>query len=132
MQFPFIRDKRLWLGATNFNKGMYFRVPDDFEYSSTYKFEREQNGEKVNRVPGVCWFTTLDHGKRHQPLALMTEDEVIKFVSKEPFQKYDNYEAIEVPLVKNIPRDYEGVMGVPITFLDKYSPEQFEIIGLWL
>jgi len=111
---------------------MYFRVPDDFEYSSTYKFEREQNGEKVNRVPGVCWFTTLDHGKRHQPLALMTEDEVIKFVSKEPFQKYDNYEAIEVPLVKNIPRDYEGVMGVPITFLDKYSPEQFEIIGLWL
>ncbi|TMM58781.1 DNA methyltransferase [Maribacter algarum] len=128
--FPFIRDKKLWLGATNFNKGMYFYVPADFKYSSTYKFEREKDGKKINRVPGVCWFGNLDHGKRHSPLSLMTEDEVIKFVSKKPFRKYDNFDAIEVPLVKLIPNDYGGIMGVPITFLDKYSPEQFEIVGL--
>lgn len=128
--FPIIRDKKMWLGATNFNTGMYFKVPEDFEYSDSYKFERERNGEKINRVPGVCWFTTLDHGRRHQPLPLMSEADIIKFSTKKPFEQYDNYNAIEVPLVKVIPSDYEGVMGVPITFLDKFSPEQFEIIGL--
>ena len=128
--FPIIRDEKMWLGATNFNTGMYFKVPDDFEYTDTYKFEKERNGEKVNRVPGVCWFTTLDHGRRHQPLPLMNESDIIKFSTKKPFDKYDNYHAIEVPLVKLIPNDFEGVMGVPITFLDKYTPEQFEIIGL--
>lgn len=128
--FPFIRDKRIWLGATNFNTGMYFEVPEDFEYKSSYKFDREKNGKKVNRVPGVCWFTNLDHGRRHQPLPLMTQADIIKFSTKKPFEKYDNFDAIEVPMVKYIPSDYDGVMGVPITFLDKYSPEQFEIIGL--
>ncbi|MGZ2368839.1 adenine-specific methyltransferase EcoRI family protein [Ancylomarina sp. YFZ004] len=128
--FPIIKDKKMWLGATNFNTGMYFKVPDEFEYTDSYKFERERNGEKVNRVPGVCWFTTLDHGRRHNPLPLMTEVDIVKFSTKKAFDKYDNYDAIEVPLVKLIPSDYEGVMGVPITFLDKYAPEQFEIIGL--
>lgn len=123
--FPIIRDKKMWLGATNFNTGMYFKVPDEFEYTDSYKFEREKNGEKVNRVPGVCWFTTLDHGRRHQSLPLMTEADIIKFTTKKPFAKYDNYDAIEVPFVKLIPNDFEGVMGVPITFLDKYAPEQF-------
>ena len=127
--FPLIKEDRLWLGVTNFNKGMYFQVPDDFVYADSYKFEREQNGVKVNRVPGVCWYTNLDHGRRHEPLPLMTEEDIIKFATKESFDKYDNYDAIEVPLVKNIPSDYKGVMGVPITFLDKYSPEQFEIVG---
>lgn len=128
--FPIIRDKKMWLGATNFNTGMYFKVPDDFEYTDSYNFDRERNGEKVNRVPGVCWFTTLDHGRRHQPLPLMTEADIVKFSTQKPFDKYDNYHAIEIPLVKHIPSDYEDVMGVPITFLDKYAPEQFEIIGL--
>lgn len=127
--FPLIKENKLWVGATNFNTGMYFKVPDGFVYTETYKFEREQNGEKVNRVPGVCWFTNLDHGRRHQPLPLMTEAEVIKFVTKKPFEKYDNYDAIEVSLVKNTPSDYKGVMGVPISFLNKYNPEQFEILG---
>jgi hypothetical protein len=127
--FPLVRADKLWLGATNFNKGMYFKVPSDFVYSDTYKFEREQNGEKVNRVPSVCWFTNIDHGRRHQPMPLMTQSDVIKFVTKKPFDKYDNYDAIEVKEVKNIPSDYDGLMGVPITFLDKYSPEQFEILG---
>lgn len=128
--FPLLKEDKVWLGATNFNKGMYFKVPKDFKYANSYKFEKEQNGEKVNRVPGVCWFTNLDHGRRHQPLPLMNEADVIKFATNKPFEKYENYSAIEVPYVKHIPSDYDGVMGVPITFLDKYSPEQFEIVGM--
>ena len=134
--FPLIKDNKIWLGATNFNTGMYFKVPADFVYASTYKFEREQNGEKVNRVPGVCWFTNIDHGRRHQPLPLMTMADNLKFSKhkeirgKEAYEKYDNYDAIEVPYTDAIPNDYDGVMGVPISFLDKYCPEQFEIVGM--
>jgi len=134
--FPLIKDNKIWLGATNFNTGMYFKVPADFVYASTYKFEREQNGEKVNRVPGVCWFTNMDHGRRHQPLPLMTMADNLKFSKhkeirgKEAYEKYDNYDAIEVPYTDAIPNDYDGVMGVPISFLDKYCPEQFEIVGM--
>jgi hypothetical protein len=133
--FPFLKEDKIWLGATNFNKGMYFKVPTDFAYADTYKFEREQYGEKVNRVPGVCWFTNLDHGRRHQPLPLMTMADNLKYSKhkeikgKESYDRYDNYNAIEVPYTDAIPSDYKGVMGIPITFLDKYSPEQFEIIG---
>lgn len=132
--FPLIQSDKLWLGATNFNKGMYFKVPSDFVYSDTYKFEKEQNGEKVNRVPGVCWFTNLDHGRRHQPKPFMTMEENLKFSKhkelkgKKAYDKYENYDAIDVPFTDAIPSDYDGIMGVPITFLDKYSPEQFEII----
>lgn len=131
--FPLVQADKLWLGATNFNKGMYFKVPNDFVYSSTYKFEREQNGEKVNRVPGVCWFTNIDHGRRHQPMPLMTMEDNLKFskhkeLKGKKYEKYENYDAIEVPFADAIPSDYKGIMGVPITFLDKYSPEQFEII----
>lgn len=132
--FPLIQADKLWLGATNFNKGMYFKVPSDFVYASTYKFEKEQNGEKVNRVPGVCWFTNIDHGRRHQPLPLMTMSDNLKFSKhkeikgKAAYDKYENYDGIDVPFTDAIPSDYKGIMGVPITFLDKYSPEQFEII----
>ncbi len=131
--FPIVQADKLWLGATNFNKGMYFKVPSDFIYSDTYKFEREQNGEKVNRVPGVCWFTNIDHGRRHQPMPLMTMEDNLKFskhkeLKGKKYEKYENYDAIEVPFADAIPSDYKGIMGVPITFLDKYSPEQFEII----
>lgn len=134
--FPKIKENKVWLGATNFNTGMYFMVPESFTYNETYKFERVRNGEKVNRVPGVCWFTNLDHGRRHQPLSLMTMAENLKFSKhkslkgKKAYDKYDNYDAIEVPYTKAIPSDYDGVMGVPISFLDKYSPDQFEIVGL--
>ena len=126
--FPLIKENKVWLGATNFNRGMYFRVPDDFTYTDTYKFDRLQNGEKVNRVPGVCWFSNIDHGRRHQPMPLMTEADIIKFSTHKPFVKYDNYDVIEVSLAKNIPSDFDGIMGVPISFLDKYSPEQFIIL----
>lgn len=132
--FQLIQSDMIWLGATNFNTGMYFKVPTDFVYSDTYKFEREQNGEKVNRVPGVCWFTNIDHGRRHQPMPLMTMEDNLKYSKhkeikgNKSYNKYENYDAIDVPFTDAIPSDYDGVMGVPITFLDKYSPEQFEII----
>jgi hypothetical protein len=132
--FPLIQENKIWLGATNFNTGMYFKVPGDFVYTDTYKFERERNGEKVNRVPGVCWFTNLDHGRRHQPLPLMSMEDNLKFSKhkeikgKDSYEHYDNYDAIDIPFTDAIPSDYDGIMGVPITFLDKYSPEQFEII----
>ena len=134
--FPFLMNNQIWLGATNFNRGMYFKVPSDFVYADTYKFDREQNGEKVNRVPGVCWFTNIDHGRRHQPLPLMTMKDNLRFSKhkeikgKKSYEVYDNYHAIEVPFTDSIPSDFDGVMGVPIGFLDKYNPEQFEIVGM--
>lgn len=112
--FPLIQADKLWLGATNFNKGMYFKVPSDFVYSSTYKFEREKNGEKVNRVPGVCWFTNIDHGRRHQPLPLMTMADNLKFSKhkeikgKKSYNKYENYDGIDVPFTDATPSDYKG------------------------
>lgn len=84
----------------------------------------------------VCWFTNLDHGRRHQPLPLMTMEENLKFSKhknikgKKKYDEYDNYDAIEVPFTDAIPSDYEGAMGVPISFLDKYNPDQFEILGI--
>ena len=133
--FPKIKENKMWLGATNFNTGMYFQVPDRFVYADSYKFEREQNGVKVNRVPGVCWFTNLDHGRRHQPLPLMTMKENKRFNTRiqkneNSYKKYDNYAGIEVPFTNATPSDYKRVMGVPITFLDKYNPDQFEILGM--
>ena len=135
--FPLIKEGRLWIGATNFNAGMYFRVPDSFIYADSYKFERERDGVKVSRVPGVCWYTNLDHGRRHEPLALMNEADNVKFSKHKEikgvgYKKYENYDAIEVPFTNAIPSDYIGVMGVPISFLSKYNPDQFEIIGITL
>lgn len=132
--FPLIKNNELWLGATNFNTGMYFNVPDNFEYKKSYHFIREIDGQKVNRVPGVCWFTNLDHGRRHQPLSLMSMADNIKFskhndIKEWGYMEYANYDAIEVPHTDAIPNDYNGKMGVPVTFLDKFNPDQFEIIG---
>jgi hypothetical protein len=133
--FPHIKENKVWLGVTNFNTGMYFKVPTDFVYAETYKFERERNGEKVNRVPGVCWFTNIDHGRRHQPMPLMTMADNLKFSKhkeikgRQSYVKYVNYDALEIPFADAIPSDFDGEIGVPISFLDKYCPEQFEIIG---
>ena len=128
--FPLIKDNKLWLGATHFNEGMYFQVPDDFVHADAYTSQKEIDGEKVGRVSGICWFTSLDHGHRHQPLRLMPMASNKKLQKSETaYQQYDNYDAIEVPSTKAIPSDYDGVMGVPISFLGKYNPEQFEILG---
>lgn len=132
--FTYIRENKVWIGATNFNTGMYFRVPDSFVYASTYKFEKEKNGLKVNRVPGVCWYSNIEHGRRHEVLQLMSEADNIKFskhneIKDKGYIHYCNYNAIDVPYTDAIPSDYNGVMGVPRSFFDKYNPEQFEIIG---
>ena len=130
--FPLIMGNKLWPGASAFNVSMLFRVPESFVHVDSYKSEREFEGSKVNRVAAICWFTNLDHGRRHEPLKLMTEEENIKFNKKlkgGKYKKYDNYDAIEVPFTDAIPSDYLGVMGVPISFLSKYSPDQFEILG---
>jgi hypothetical protein len=130
--FPLIKENKMWIGATNFNVGMFFYVPENFVYADTYKFDREKDGKKVSRVPGVCWYTTMDHGRRHQPMSLMTKADNLKFnkhVSGVGYQKYDNYDAIEIPFADAIPSDHQGIMGVPISFLSKYNPDQFEILG---
>src|SRR3990167_5636857 len=128
--FPLLKENKIWLGNNcKVNGGaMFFEIPENIaNLDQVREIKTNESGKKVyiTRVQGVRWFTNLDHGRRHQPIPLMTKAEVIKFVTKKPFEKYDNYNAIEVSLVKNIPSDYDGMMGVPISFLDKYSPEQF-------
>jgi len=119
--FPLIQENKIWLGAgKNDGRNIWYQVPND-----SANFHKEEDGKKYAFVAGTIWFTNIDHGRRHLPLALMTEKDIVKFSTKKPFEKY---EAIDVPLVKYIPSDYDGVMGVPISFLSKYSPEQFEII----
>lgn len=135
--FPYIKRNRVWLGATNFSEDMVFEVPEGVEVKQEYKEKAERLGYKGNytRLGNSCWFTNLDHGRRHMPIPLMTTRDNMKYSKhkelrgKTGYSKYENYEAIEVPYNDAIPYDYEGVMGVPITFLDKYCPEQFEIIG---
>jgi len=133
--FPLLKENKVWLGNNyRVNAGaMFFEIPENIaNMEQVREVKTNESGKKVyvTRVQGVRWFTNLDHGRRHQPLPLMTKAEVIKFVTKNPFEKYENYNAIEVSLVKNIPSDYRGIMGVPVSILDKYSPEQFEIVGM--
>lgn len=129
--FPILKDNKMWLGATGNGSDMVFAVPEGTEVSEKDKQKAARLGYvgDYTRLGNSCWFTNIDHGRRHRPIPLMTEKDIIKFGTKKPFEKYDNYDAIEVPYVKFIPSDYEGVMGVPISFLDKYSPEQFDILG---
>jgi len=128
--FPLIKNNQLWLGATMDGRNKWFQVPDDYPIRENVANSKIESNKKFLFVKGCLWFTNLDHGRRHQSLPLMTETEVIKFVIKKPFEKYENYDAIEVSLVKNIPSDYKGTMGVPISFLNKYNPDQFEIIWI--
>jgi hypothetical protein len=134
---PLIKDNKMWLGATGFMTDMVFEVPDGIEINPKDRKKAEKLGYKGNytRLGNSCWFTNIDHGKRHKQLSLLTKDDNLKFNKKlknpkyqYAYKKYDNYDAIEIPLTEVIPSDYEGIMGVPISFLDKYCPEQFEII----
>ncbi len=134
--FPLIKENKLWLGATGFSTDMVFGVPEGTIVPEAYKKKAEKMGYVGNytRLGNSCWFTNIEHGRRHQPLSLMTMDENIMYsrhkdIKGKGYTKYDNYDAIEVPFVDAIPSDYDGAMGVPITFLDKYCPEQFEILG---
>lgn len=143
--FPYLQDNTMWLGYKSLNQDMYFNVTDDYKQwllenkkeGSAYKVI---DGVVMGRLASACWFTNVDHGKRHEKLVLDTMAHNLKFnkklrkklekdYGKVEYPHYDNYDAIEVPFTECIPSDYDGVMGVPITFMDKYNPEQFEIVA---
>ncbi|MCD8313456.1 MAG: adenine-specific methyltransferase EcoRI family protein [Bacteroidales bacterium] len=119
--FPLIKDNKVWLGVKAGD--MAFRVPDYYEERDT-RFWIDEDNKKWRSMGNICWFTNLDHKKRHRMLDLY------KNYSSSEYPHYDNYDAINVEKVDRIPMDYDGVMGVPLTFLDKYNPDQFEILGL--
>jgi hypothetical protein len=130
--FPLITADKLWMGVTIHSGDREFRVPDHYPLNAAGS-RIDENGVKYIRVKGVRWWTNMDHGRRHQKLPLMTMAENLKFnrslKGKVAYDRYANYDAIEVPFTDAIPSDYGDAMGVPITFLDKYNPEQFEILG---
>lgn len=135
--FALIRENKLWLGATGNTTDMVFRVPENAEVKPSDRAKAERMGYKgsYTRLGNSCWFTNIEHGRRHEPLQLMTMSENLKFsrhksIREDGYQQYDNYDAINVGFTDAIPSDYEGVMGVPISFLEKYNPEQFEILSL--
>ncbi|XVJ51558.1 MAG: modification methylase [Vampirovibrio sp.] len=121
--FKLIKDGKLWFGASIKSGDREFGVPHDYPLNAA-SCRVDENGNKFIRVKGVRWFTNLDYKERHEDLILYK-----KYIP-EDYPKYDNYDAINVDKTKDIPMDYEGAMGVPITFIDKYNPEQFDIIAL--
>lgn len=131
--FPLFKENRVWYGPSINSGDREFRVPENYPLNAAGS-RVDAEGNKFIRVKGVRWFTNIDHGRRHEPLQLMTMDDNIKFsrhseVRGSGYQKYANFDAIEVGFSDAIPSDYDGVMGVPISFLDKYCPDQFEILG---
>ncbi|MBR1492677.1 MAG: adenine-specific methyltransferase EcoRI family protein [Bacteroidaceae bacterium] len=119
--FPLLMENKVWLGYKTGD--MAFKVPDDYEARET-RYWQDETGQKWRSLGNICWFTNLDHNKRHEMLDLVCR------YSSEEYPAYDNYNAINVNKVDNIPCNYDGIMGVPITFLDKYNPEQSEIKGI--
>lgn len=143
--FPLIKDNVIWLGATYFNGGAaYFIAPKelyDAQKMSNEKNAYMKDGKFYWRVNGIRWYTNIDHGIRHHPIQLMSEKDNLKYNTTlinnlkkkyevDHYPKYANYDAIDIPMVSAIPNDYKGEMGVPVSFMDKYCPEQFEIIGI--
>lgn len=137
--FPLLSDNKVWLGYSIHSGDRKFNVPDDYPLNAA-GCGVDENGKKFIRVKGVRWFTNIDHGKRHENLILDTMEHNLKFnkklkkklekdYGKLEYPHYDNYDAIEVPFTECIPSDYDGVMGVPITFMDKYNPRQFDIVA---
>jgi hypothetical protein len=131
--FPLIKRNKIWLGTGMGRWISGFIVPESYELYGT-EARIDEDGNRIVATNNCLWFTNLDHGKRHQALPLMTMSDNIKFsthkeIKGKGYKKYDNYDAIEVPYTDAIPADYDGLIGVPITFLDKYNPDQFEIIG---
>lgn len=138
--FPLLMDNEIWLGYSIHSGDRKFNVPDDYPLNAA-NCGIDEDGKKFIRVKGVRWFTNLDHGGRHEPLLLDTMDNNLKFNKKlknkldkkfnmNTYPEYDNYDAIEIPFTEAIPSDYKDIMGVPITFMDKYNPDQFQIMGM--
>ncbi len=126
--FPYFRENKIWSGRTEWSGGMWFETKNHEDVDKVI------GGIRMKNVSSI-WLTNIDHGRRHQPLSLMTMADNLKYSKhkeikgRKAYDRYDNYDAIEVPFTDAIPSDFDGVMGVPISFLDKYSPEQFEIVG---
>ena len=132
--FPLIHNNSVWMGCTIHSGDREFEVPEGYPLKAA-GWRIDETGKRYIRVKGVRWYTNIDHGRRHHPLELMSMADNIKYskhkeVKGKQYSVYDNFEAIEVPYTDAIPKDYDDIMGVPITFLDKYYPEQFEIIGI--
>ncbi len=121
--FPLLRDNKIWLGIPFQSGNAYFYIPDSINTSSYAKGVYDPETRRV-KFRNCCWFTNLDIKRRHEELIL------VKKYDSAIYLKYDNFDAIEVSKIADIPCDYAGLMGVPITFLDKYNPDQFEILGL--
>ena len=133
--FPYIKDNLIWLGATCNSEDMVFEVPEGTEIAKNDREKAAKLGYVGNftRLGNSCWFTNIDHGIRHQSVQLMTMKDNLKFskhkaLLEKGYEKYDHYNAINIPYSDSIPIDYCGLMGVPISFLYKYNPEQFEIV----
>jgi hypothetical protein len=120
--FKLIKDKKVWLGKSIHSGDREFEVPEDYPLKAAGIRIDKTTGKRYIRVKGVRWYTNLDYKERHEDLPLY------KYYTEEEYPKFDNYDAINVEKTKDIPSDYDGLMGVPITFMDKYNPEQFEII----
>ena len=121
--FKLIRNNEIWLGQSIHSGDREFRVPDYYPLEAAGS-RVDENGVKYIRVKGVRWFTNLDFIERHENITLY------KHFTPEEYPRYDNYDAIDISITAEIPCDYDGTMGVPITFLDKYNPDQFEILGV--
>ncbi len=136
--FPEIKNNRLWIGATCNNEDMVFGVPDGAEVKQEDRDKAARMGYVGNytRQGNACWFTNMDHGRRHQPLALMTMADNLRYskhkdiIERGAYICYDNFDAIDVPYIDAIPSDYDGMMGVPSTYLNSYNPNQFELLGI--
>lgn len=134
--FPLMQSNQMWLGPSISSGDREFRVPNEYPLDAA-GWRIDDSGLHYIKVKGVRWYTNLEHGRRHLPYKLMTMEDNIKFSKHKEvkgigYSKYVNYDAIEVPFTECIPSDYDGKMGVPVTFMDKYCPEQFEIIGISL
>ena len=121
--FKLFQENKIWMGASIKSGDREFGVPNDYPLNAAGS-RVDENGNKFIRVKGVRWFTNIDFKERHEDIVLY------KKYSQEEYPKYDNYDAINIDKTKDIPKDYKGVMGVPITFIDKYNPDQFEILGI--
>ena len=131
--FPLIQNNKIWTDNPFVRGAAYFTTPYEINTTLSY-YNSHDYREGYIRVPGVRWFTNIEIGRRHEPLQLMTMKDNLRYskhreIREMRYPKYDNYDAIEVPFTDSIPSDYDGAMGVPISFLDKYCPEQFDIVG---
>lgn len=130
--FPLIKEDKMWLGATIHSGDVKFKIPSHYPVMAA-RNEVDPAGNKFVRVTNVRWFTNIKHGQQQEELPLRTMEENMqsnrRIRGKECYTPYDNYNAIEIPSTSAVPSDYKGVMGVPVSFLDKYSPEQFEILS---